>query len=368
MFTPLRQFQLRDTFKLLTNKKNNNLYMTGLETYMFKNMNRKLNTTIFSRLLYVFSAVFSLSTFHSGTATAKELTQTLEGKIIRSYAFNPKDSNQILVGIKGESASSGKVYYSDNAGKTWQMTNSGDALSAASEDVQTLAFLDDKTFMAGTWKNGLFISSDSGAMWQTYPEYPSNDIRAIRVGLQHEGKVYIATTTSWVTSSNDSMKTWEQLEQQKMANWDLIVDPSNDQVLYALTFRSGVHKSEDGGQTWSQILEMKNNMMIFDLLVDSNGSIVAVGSNETSSIIVTSANGGESWEHMPDIPHALLNSVEVVNNKLIVGSWDKGVYKQQDDHWSILADMKDTGITKIKKSGEYIYYFTWGNGVFRELL
>jgi len=340
--------------------------MSGLGFFRLKSVGNRKRTIRVPRLSFIFAVAFSLSVFHSAYAAANTLVQSLAGEIIRSYAFNPQNPSQMLVGIKGKNASSGKVYFSDNAGETWQLTNNGEALSVASEDVQTVAFLDNKTLLAGTWKNGLFISNNAGDTWQLYPEYPSKDIRAIRVGLPTENTVYIATTTSWITSSNDSMKSWAQLEQQKMANWDLIVDPSNDQILYALTFKSGIQKSEDGGQTWSQILEMKNDMMIFDLLVGANGTIVAVGSNETSGIIVTSTDQGKSWKHMHDKPQALLNSVELVDGRLIVGSWDKGVYKQQDDHWSTLAEMKDTGITKIKKSDEYIYYFTWGNGIFRQ--
>lgn len=342
--------------------------MTSLNHLLVQNTNYRNKITTFSRLSYVFIVTFSLAIFGPTNATAKKLVQSLEGQVIRSYAFNRKKPNQILVGIKGEAFGSGKVYFSDNAGETWQLTNSGNALSATSQDVQTVAFLDNKTFLAGTWKNGLFLSNNTGETWQTYPEFPSKDVRAIKVGFQHDNQVYIATTTSWITGSNNSMKSWEQLERKKMANWDLIIDPSNDQVLYALTFRSGVQKSKDGGKTWTQILEMENNMMIYDLLVSANGTIVAVGSNDTSGIIMTSTNGGKHWEHMADKPLALFNSLELVDGNLVVGSWDKGVYKQQDDLWSLLPEMKDVGITKIKKSGKHVYYFTWGNGIFREQL
>ena len=164
------------------------------------------------------------------------------------------------------------------------------------------------------------------------------------------------------------MKSWEQLEQQKMASWDLIVDPSNDQVLYTLTFRAGVQKSVDGGKSWSQILKMNDNMMVYDLRISAGGNLVAVGSNETSGIIVTSTNGGKSWDYMADKPEALFNSVEVVDDYLVVGSWNNGAYKQKGDLWYQLPETKDTGITKIKKSGEYLYYFTWGDGIFRERL
>jgi photosystem II stability/assembly factor-like uncharacterized protein len=342
--------------------------MTTLDPLLVQNTNRRNTITTFIRMSYVFIVTFSLPIFYPVNATAKTLVQSLEGQIIRSYAFNRKNPNQILVGVKGETSGSGKVYFSENAGETWQLTNSGNALSEASQDVQTVAFLDNKTFLAGTWKNGLFLSNNAGETWQTYPDFPSKDIRAIKLGFQHDSQVYIATTTSWITDSNDLMKSWEQLASKKMASWDLIIDPSNDHVLYALTFSSCVQKSKDGGKTWTQILEMKNNMMIYDLLVSADGTIVAVGSNDTSGIIITSTNGGKHWEYMANKPVALFNSLELVDGNLVVGSWDKGVYKQQDDLWYPLPEIKDIGVTKIKRSGTHIYYFTWGNGVFREQL
>jgi len=342
--------------------------MIDLKKALLQETKYRNEITTSLHLSFAFIMTSLLTIVHPVSAAAKTLDHSLEGKIIRSYAFNSSNPDQILVGIKGEVSGSGKVYFSNNAGETWEPTNSDEALSAESEDVQTVAFIDNKTFLAGTWKNGLFQSNNAGETWETYPEFPSKDIRAIKLGSQDDKQVYIATTTSWVTSSKDSMKSWEQLEQQRMASWDLIVDPSNDQVLYALTFRSGIQKSEDGGNTWAQVLEMKDSMMIFDLLVSASGKIVAVGSNEESGIIVTSTDGGKRWDYTADKPQALFNSVELVEGNLIVGSWDKGVHKQQGDHWSLLPEMKDMGITKIEKSGKHVYYFTWGNGIFREQL
>ena len=80
----------------------------------------------------------------------REFEHFLAGKTVRSFAINKNNSAQILIGIKGDKAGSGLVYLSADSGNTWKLTNSGNGLSAAAEDVQAVAFIDSTNFLAGT--------------------------------------------------------------------------------------------------------------------------------------------------------------------------------------------------------------------------
>jgi hypothetical protein len=301
-----------------------------------------------------------------GCSINREFMHFLEGETIRSFAINNENADQILIGLKGEGPGKGKVYLSVDAGDTWKATNSGNALSAESEDVQAVAFIDSTNFLAGTWKNGMFRSRTKGKTWEPYSQFPSKDVRAIKVSAKESQNIYAATTTSWILKLAGPMNNWEQLKRKRMANWDLIVDPANEEVLYALTFKQGVQMSKDGGSTWEQVIAPNHGIMFYDLAISVDGEIVAVGSDTKSGVIKISKDGGDNWKNMTDIPLAELNSVELVNGKIIVGSWDKGVHEYSNGVWSYLPEIKSDAITKIKKSDRYIYYFTWGNGIFRE--
>lgn len=298
---------------------------------------------------------------------SSSLIHTLEGNIIRSYAFNSQNPNLVLVGIKGEKKGSGKVYLSNDAGLTWKVTNGDSPLTKTAEDVQSVSFVDDNLFLAGTWKNGLFKSNDAGKSWTAVVDFPSKDIRAIKVGKKNNSQILIATTTANFIKSNDKLKSWKQQKTKEMASWDLIVDPMNDQILYALTFAKGIQRSSDYGESWTTIRLPEKDTMIYDLAINKDGTIVAVGFNDKSNLVSVSQDNGKTWASMKNLPLAMeLNSVELVDSRILVGSWDDGVHEYKDGVWSKLIDIKVKEITKIKRSGSFIYYFTWENGIYME--
>ena len=101
-------------------------------------------------------------------------------RIIRSYAVNPLISGQMLVGLKGALPGSGRVHLSNDNGATWIELNDGKALCDSCVDIQAVCFVDEKTYLAGTWKNGLFLSKDAGKSFKKVKGFPAQDIRAIK--------------------------------------------------------------------------------------------------------------------------------------------------------------------------------------------
>ena len=56
--------------------------------------------------------------------------------------------------------------------------------------------------------------------------------------------------------------------------WDVAVDPSNPQTLYAADYQSGVYLSPDGGSSWVPINEGLSTRAVTALALSVNGRII----------------------------------------------------------------------------------------------
>jgi hypothetical protein len=289
----------------------------------------------------------------------------MEGHVIRSYAINLWNTEHLMMGTKS-SAGDGKVYFSGDGGNSWMVLNNNKPLSDSTEDVQAVAFLNDSTYLAGCWKTGLYRSDDRGASFQAVTDFPSRDIRAIKVDPKQPDTVYLATTTSGVIKSEDGMKSWIIPKDTTMASWDLEIDRSRDNSVYALPFSGGVAKSKDGGGHY-KVFHKNEGEMAYDMKILYDNQTWAVGGSDSSRFIKYRAFNGAGWSELKDslTPSALFSAVEAVDGILYLGSWDRGLLTLTNGVWDSIPEIESQTITKIDYANDYIYVFTWGNGVYR---
>jgi len=167
----------------------------------------------------------------------------LKGEIIRALAKSPNSPNTYYAGLKGNLLGTGKVYKSEDSGKTWEVLNNDLAISPYTSDIQAIAISQDPqhTIYAGTWKDGLYKSIDDGQTWQKDHHFPSSDIRSIKTGRQNPLLVYAATSAFGVIKSTDGGQTWKRISPEMIDKtfkfaWSVEIDESNDATVYAQTF------------------------------------------------------------------------------------------------------------------------------------
>ena len=125
----------------------------------------------------------------------------LKGRIIRSISVASFNKNLIIVGNKGKAAGDATLFVSKNGGVSWQFLNSNKPLNGQATDVQAVAAVDANIYLAGTWKHGLFRSSDGGASFSPV-SFPSKDVRGFAVTdsgvifAASETKVYLRVKTA----------------------------------------------------------------------------------------------------------------------------------------------------------------------------
>lgn len=162
--------------------------------------------------------------------------------------------------------------------------------------VQTVEFIDDTVYLAGTWNGGVFISHDSGTRWNSSNSGLTNlIINCICKNPLNRNTVYIGTGGGGVFRTNLAATTCPWVPRSyNLGNSNVLciaMSPVDTNVVFAGTV-SGIYRSLNTGGSWSNIT---NN------LADANVNAVAIGGNfdtlytGTNSGVFKSTDGGTTW-------------------------------------------------------------------------
>ena len=193
---------------------------------------------------------------------------------------------------------------------------------------------DPNVILSGGVSGGMWRSTDAGGSWQLVTE--STTLHSITTIAQdtREGKTdtwYYASGEAYgnsarisgngVWKSDDGGLSWRQLESTATDRipashdyafcWRIVTDhTAEDDVLYLATARRGIHRSADGGETWTNVLA--SNSFWTDVAITEEGVLYAVlsdftgfsGQRATSFGVFRSENGVDwtdiSPEFLPD--------------------------------------------------------------------
>ncbi|HEX8736167.1 MAG TPA: YCF48-related protein [Pyrinomonadaceae bacterium] len=126
------------------------------------------------------------------------------------------------------------------------------------------------------------------------------DVRAVAIDPKDKNRLYISTLDGQVHTSADAGKTWQFLvnfNRPLLILDNLKVDERDSNVIYTSGHRhnapGGFFKTIDGGKTWKESKELKNEAIHAMVQSTSNPSIILVGG--TNGIWI-SQNSGDDWK------------------------------------------------------------------------
>jgi len=129
------------------------------------------------------------------------------------------------------------------------------------------------------------------------------DVRALVVDPQNPDRFYFGTLDGQIYTSTDGGKHWQLLYnfgKPRLFVDNIIVDPRNSRVLYVGAHRhnvpGGFFKSTDGGVTWRESSELKNEAIHSLAQSDSDPDTLIAG---TFSGVFRSDDAGQSWKQLP---------------------------------------------------------------------
>ena len=163
---------------------------------------------------------------------------------------------------------------------------------SVSPSLKVSAAADDHSFSGGPYS----------AEWR--PTGPSGgDVRGLVVDPNDPDRFYFGTLDGQIYTSSDGARTWRLLvnfNRPRLFVDHIIVDPRNSKVLYVATHRhkepGGFFKSTDGGLTWRDAPELRNEAVHSMTQSESNPNILLVG---TIKGIYRSTDSGDHWSALP---------------------------------------------------------------------
>ncbi|MEL6987369.1 MAG: hypothetical protein AAGK97_06015, partial [Bacteroidota bacterium] len=205
-----------------------------------------------------------------------------EGGRLTDIEMWPNDKNTILIG-----SASGGIFLSENQGNSFEPIFD-DAMSLSIGDI-ALAPSNEQRIYVGTGEAnagggslaydgiGVYRSDDKGNSWSHIGLEKVGSIGKIVVDPDNEDVLYVAAMGTLfgnnedrgIYKSEDGGISWEKVLYINNATGgiDLAIDPSNPNNVYAALWQrersvselnyggphSGIYKSEDGGDTWSEL-------------------------------------------------------------------------------------------------------------------
>ena len=286
---------------------------------------------------------------------AAEPLQVLKGRIIRALAVHPAEPSRILVGNKGKQAGSGKVFESRDGGRSWRTLNGGKAVNPAATDVQAVAYGPDDTILAGTWKQGLYLSRDAGKSFERVASFPETDVRDIQIAAGSPTVIYAATGRRGVLASEDGGESWRDLGPEKTFVWSLSLGESTSGGLFAASPSRGAFASSDDGESWQPLFEGEG---VYAVSADESGLNLA---GETG---LHSAADGAAWRKRDSLGTVKLSSLLSAGpQELLVGSWDGGVYRLTGDGGVSEHLLSGITVVHLRRAGTALLVGTWGRGL-----
>ena len=279
----------------------------------------------------------------------------LNGRIIRSLESASFDPDLLLVGNKGKQAGDAKVIISRNGGVSWQFLNSNKSLHKSATDVQAVMPVTPSIMLAGTWKHGLYRSSDGGASFSRVKGFPSNDVRSLAV----QGKaLFAATGDRGIAKSIDNGQSWSTTSLDTGYFWSVRTS-TDGSALLASSPAKGLFRSVDQGRTWQQTLADQK----VSEASQSNSGVIAVAGDKG---LYLSTDNGASWKSPKAFKGQRLSSVRFKGNSsdtLLVGGWAGGLWEYSIANNTSTRHNKTLPVLHVQETAAGVVTGSWGKGL-----
>ncbi|MPZ18836.1 MAG: hypothetical protein GEV06_13110 [Luteitalea sp.] len=229
----------------------------------------------------------------------------------RVVAINWSNPNELYAGmyrgfrkgwdiISGGPASEGGVYKSSDGGETWSKLSAGlpqdligkiDLDVSRSNPVVVYAMIE-----APGEEGGLYRSDDAGATWRLVNNSPTLRARPfyfhyVDVSPKDENEVWVNELR--LHKSTDGGKTWTQVPTPHGDNHGIWFNPENPDIAIQAN-DGGANVTTDGGETWSSILNQPT-AELYMVSVDEQFPYRLYGPQQDNSTIIVPSLPPVSW-------------------------------------------------------------------------
>ncbi|WP_298514885.1 sialidase family protein [uncultured Kordia sp.] len=291
----------------------------------------------------------------------------LQNKIIRSISKDAHNEKVLYAGIKGANSGDAKVMKSEDFGNSWVFLNGGNPLSEKAEDVQEIVAspYTNKLIFAGTWKHGLYKSTDAGKTFEKVVNFPSSDVRSIIFHPKNDQEILVATIPHGIVKSSDGGNSWEIQNYQEdpfKIVWKMEQSPYDAHEIYALCIRQGLHKTTDFGSTWKKVAEGENAVFYGLGWLNKNVLYCSTIDGQSGNIFMSN-DGGDTFTEIENPEKDIISDFLKID-KTLYASGQKNLYIIKNNK------VKNTNyllpfptISHLLEVKGKLLIATWGNGI-----
>ena len=194
--------------------------------------------------------------------------------------------------------------------------------------------------------DNVFTDPDKFARWEVVGPN-GGDVRVVAIDPRDKDRLYLSTMDGQVHTSADGGRTWRllvNLNEPQLVLDQLFVDSRDSNVIYTSGHRGkrsgGFFKSKDGGATWKESKELKNEDIHAMTQSTENPDVLYVGG---SSGVWISKDSGDDWSKIESGTMPVnLNSLAVDPKKdsTIYAGTNWRPYKSTDGgkSWALIKD------------------------------
>ncbi|MCC6745976.1 MAG: hypothetical protein IT175_19090 [Acidobacteria bacterium] len=145
--------------------------------------------------------------------------------------------------------------------------------------------------------------------WSVTGPY-GGSVRSLRIAPDDPQKIFVGTSDGQIYRSRDGGRNWSRavpgFNRPGLVLDKVIIDPGDPSLLYAAVWSTdrakagGVFKSVDGGDTWSELHDMKDES-VRAIALDPNDSKILVAGTLTA--VYRTTDSGDSWERISPKNH-----------------------------------------------------------------
>ena len=314
-------------------------------------MNNRIFCVVMTILLHSVATNNAIRVQANGTATTAaerrtawqqhvELERTSPFKDLKWRAVGPKFQGGRIESIACPAGYTSTIYVGVGSGNVWKTVNNGVTWEAVFEHESTFTIGDIEVSKSnpdivwvGTGENlmarssfagtGVFKSTDGGKNWQNMGLHDTHHIGRIVIGFDDPNTVYVATIGHQYSpneerglfKTTDGGETWTKILyiSDEVGVVDVAMDPSDNQILYASTWRAnrkawnfvgrgeecGIYKTTDGGNTWKRLTDgfptgENVGRIGLDISPSNPNVIYAIVTNQRD--VYRSDDKGQSWK------------------------------------------------------------------------
>ncbi len=188
---------------------------------------------------------------------------------VTGLAVDATNSDHIIVG-----AETGGVWRTVDAGVTW--TPMGDYFSNLYVYSVAIDPQDSDIYYFGSNSGLIYRSLDAGATWTEFASLNSTNVNKILIHPTDSDIIFASYKNSGLKVTNDGGVNWTSPVSDSRS-YDVEFKPGDPSVVYASG--NGVHKSIDGGATFTAIGGFSSNPKMMGVSADDNTVVYVVESN-----------------------------------------------------------------------------------------